>query len=167
MAFRSDRRLEPLKSQRHRPTTRDETSFRPFGQRAPLTPYATAQQAYRDSAILTAPPERLVVMLYDGANRFLIQGATALRSGDLAVMNDRLRRAEAIVTELRQTLDMSAGQVAANLESIYSFCQRLLLEARLKQDPEKIEQVAKLLRELRDAWDQVAGQACTPVTAAS
>jgi flagellar protein FliS len=62
---------------------------------------------------------------------------------------------------------MSAGQVAANLESIYSFCQRLLLEARLKQDPEKIEQVAKLLRELRDAWDQVAGQACTPVTAAS
>jgi flagellar protein FliS len=132
-----------------------------------LTPYATAQQAYRDSAILTAPPERLVVMLYDGANRFLIQGATALRAGDLTVMNDRLRRAEAIITELRQTLDMSAGKVAANLESIYSFCQRLLLESRLKQDPEKIEQVAKLLRDLRDAWDQVAGQACTPVTAAS
>jgi flagellar protein FliS len=132
-----------------------------------MTPHATAQQAYRDSAILTAPPERLLVMLYDGANRFLIQGATALRAGDLTVMNERLRRAEAIVTELRQTLDMSQGQVATNLESIYAFCQRLLLEARLKQDPEKIEQVAKLLRELRDAWDQVAGQACTPVTAVS
>ena len=132
-----------------------------------MTPYATAQQAYRDSAILTAPPERLVVMLYDGANRFLIQGATAMRGGDLTVMNDRLRRAEAIINELRATLDMSAGNVAANLESIYSFCQRLLLEARLKQDPEKIDHVAKLLRELRDAWDQVAGQSCTPVTAAS
>jgi flagellar protein FliS len=132
-----------------------------------LPPYATAQQAYRDSAILTAPPERLVVMLYDGANRFLIQGATAMRAGDLSVTNDRLRRAEAIVTELRSTLDMSAGEVATNLESIYSFCQRLLLEARLKRDPEKIEEVARLLRELRDAWDQVAGQACTPVTAAS
>ena len=46
-----------------------------------MTPYATAQQAYRDSAILTAPPERLVVMLYDGANRFLIQGATATAGG--------------------------------------------------------------------------------------
>jgi flagellar protein FliS len=132
-----------------------------------LPPYATAQQAYRDSAILTAPPERLVVMLYDGANRFLIQGATALRAGDLSATNDRLRRAEAIVTELRSTLDMSAGEVATNLESIYSFCQRLLLEARLKRDPEKVEEVARLLRELRDAWDQVAGQACTPVTAAS
>lgn len=132
-----------------------------------MTPYAQAQQAYRDSAILTAPPERLLVMLYDGANRFLIQAATALRSGDLTTMNERLRRAEAIITELRQTLDMSQGQVAANLESIYSFCARLLLEARLKQDPEKIEQVAKLLRELRDAWDQAAAKTCTPVTAAS
>jgi flagellar protein FliS len=132
-----------------------------------LTPYAQAQQAYRDSAILTAPPERLLVMLYDGANRFLIQAATALRSGDLSAMNDRLRRAEAIITELRQTLDMSQGEVASNLESIYSFCQRLLLESRLKRDPEPIEQVAKLLRELRDAWDQAAAKSCTPVTAAS
>jgi flagellar secretion chaperone FliS len=132
-----------------------------------LTPYAQAQQAYRDSAILTAPPERLLVMLYDGANRFLIQAATALRAGDLATMNDRLRRAEAIITELRQTLDMSQGEVAGNLESIYSFCQRLLLEARLKRDPEKIEQVAKLLRELREAWDQAAAKTCTPVTAVS
>jgi flagellar protein FliS len=82
-------------------------------------------------------------------------------------MNDRLRRAEAIITELRQTLDMSQGEVASNLESIYSFCQRLLLEARLQQDAERIEQVAKLLRDLRDAWDQVAGQACTPATAVS
>jgi flagellar protein FliS len=132
-----------------------------------MTPYATAQQAYRDSAILTATPERLVVMLYDGANRFLIQGAAAMRAGDLTVTNDRLRRAEAIVNELRSTLDMSAGQVATNLESIYAFCQRLLLEARLKQDADKIDHVARLLRELRDAWDEAAGKACTPVTAAS
>jgi flagellar protein FliS len=132
-----------------------------------MTPHATAQQAYRDSAILTAPPERLVVMLYDGVNRFLIQGATALRAGDLAIMNDNLRRAEAIITELRATLDLSQGEIAANLESIYSFCQRLLLEARLKQDPAKIEHVAKLLHDLREAWDEAAGKACTPVTAAS
>jgi flagellar protein FliS len=133
-----------------------------------MTPYASAaQQAYRDSAILTAPPERLVVLLYDGANRFLLQAAVAMRSRDLTVTNDKLRRAEAIITELRATLDMSAGEVATNLEAIYAFSQRHLMEARVKQDPEKIEHVAKLLRELRDAWDQVAGQACTPATAVS
>src|SRR2546423_6285859 len=110
-----------------------------------MTPYATAQQAYRDSAILTAPPERLVVMLYDGANRFLIQGATAMRAGDLSVMNDRLRRAEAIINELPATLDMAAGQGASNLESIYSVCQPVLLQARVRQDPEKIHPPAELL----------------------
>ena len=132
-----------------------------------MTPPTATAQAYRENTILAASPAQLVVMLYDGANRFLIQGATAMRAGDLTVMNDRLRRAEAILTELRATLDMSVGQVAANLESIYSVCQRLLLEARLKQDAEKIEQVAKLLQELRDAWDEVAGKTCNPVTAAS
>jgi flagellar protein FliS len=126
-----------------------------------LTPYATAQQAsaYRDASVLTAPPERLVVMLYDGANRFLFQAAHAMRSGDLTLMNNRMQRAEAIITELRQTLDFEkGGEIATRLDAIYSFCQRHLLDARLKRDPDRIEQVMKLLAELRDAWDQVAAQ---------
>jgi flagellar secretion chaperone FliS len=127
-----------------------------------MTPYATAQQAsaYRDSSVLTAPPERLVVMLYDGANRFLFQATHAMRSGDLELMNNRMQRAEAIISELRGTLDFeNGGDIAPRLEAIYAFCQRHLLEARLKRDPERIEQVMKLLAELREAWDQVAGQA--------
>jgi flagellar protein FliS len=126
-----------------------------------LTPYATAQQAsaYRDSSVLTAPPERLVVMLYDGAHRFLFQAAHAMRSGDISLMNNRMQRAEAIIAELRQTLNHEqGGDIAGRLEAIYAFCQRHLLEARLKRDPQRIEQVMKLLSELRDAWDQIAAQ---------
>jgi flagellar protein FliS len=124
-----------------------------------VTPYATAQQAYRDSSVLTAPPERLVVMLYDGAHRFLFQAAHAMRSGDVALMNERMQRAEAILNELRSTLDFEqGGEIAPRLEAIYSFCQRHLIQARLKKDPQKIEQVMKLLGELRDAWEQVAGK---------
>jgi flagellar protein FliS len=109
--------------------------------------------------VLTAPPERLVVMLYDGAHRFLFQSAHAMRSGDLSLMNNRMQRAEAIITELRQTLDHEkGGEIAQRLEAIYAFCQRHLLEARLKRDPDKIEQVMKLLGDLRDAWDQVAAK---------
>src|SRR2546423_4392194 len=99
-----------------------------------MTPYATAQQAYRDSAILTAPPERLVVMLYDGANRFLIQGATAMRAGDLTVMNDRLRRAGGIITQVRATLGPSAGAGARNPRTIYPLCPRLPPERPLQRD---------------------------------
>ena len=123
-----------------------------------MTPYAAAQNAYRDSAILTAPPERLVVMLYDGAHRFLFQAASALRAGDLVTTNAKLQRAEAIIKELRATLNFDAGELATRLEAIYAFCQRHLLEARLERDPERIEQVMSLLADLREAWEQICSR---------
>lgn len=121
------------------------------------TNLAASPQAYRESAVLTAPPERLVVMLYDGARRFLYQAATAMRGGDVPVAHERLRRAEAIITHLLATLDMSQGEVAERLQAIYAFCQRLLAEGRMKQDADQLDKVSELLGELRDAWAQVAG----------
>ena len=121
---------------------------------------AAVPQAYKESAVMTATPERLVVMLYDGAHRFLFQAAHAMRSGDIAQMNNRMQRAEAIIAELRGTLNHEqGGEIAGRLEAIYDFCQRHLLEARLKRDPQRIEQVMKLLAELRDAWDQISAKA--------
>ena len=122
-----------------------------------MATYAPAPRAYRESSILTAPPERLVVMLYDGARRFLAQAAYAMRERDVAHAGNRLQRAEAIIEELLATLDMSAGEVAERLEAIYVFSRRTLAEARLEQDPEKVEQVSELLGELREAWAEVAG----------
>ena len=121
-----------------------------------MATYAPAPRAYRESSILTAPPERLVVMLYDGARRFLAQAAHAMRERDVAQAGNRLQRAEAIIEELLATLNMSAGEVAERLEAIYVFSRRMLAEARLEQDPEKVEQVSELLGELREAWAEVA-----------
>jgi flagellar protein FliS len=120
------------------------------------THLAASPQAYRESAVLTAPPERLVVMLYDGARRFLYQAAVTMRNGDVQTSHERLRRAEAIIDHLLATLDMTQGEVAQQLESIYVFCQRLLAEGRIRQDAEKLDQVSGLLSELREAWDQIA-----------
>jgi flagellar secretion chaperone FliS len=120
------------------------------------TNLAASPQAYRESAILTAPPERLVVMLYDGAGRFLHQAATAMRGGDVPVAHERLRRAEAVVEHLLATLDMSQGEIAQRLEAIYAFCLDLLAEGRMQQDPAKLEKVGELLGELREAWAQIA-----------
>src|SRR3989442_2368227 len=107
---------------------------------------------------MPAPPERLVVMLYDGAHRFLAQGAAAMSQGDIAHSNDRLQRAEAIISELNSTLDMSAGDIAERLRAIYVFSNRHLGEARIERNPEKIETVSRLLGELRDSWARIAGQ---------
>jgi flagellar protein FliS len=120
------------------------------------TNLAPSPQAYRESAILTAPPERLVVMLYDGARRFLSQAAVAMREGNVQVSHDRLRRAEAIVDHLLATLDMSQGEVAQRLRAIYLFCRRLLAESRMKQDADSLDKVSELLGELREAWEQLA-----------
>ncbi len=119
---------------------------------APATP-----AAYKQQAILTAPPERLVVMLYDGALRFLFQASAAMRDGNRSVADTKQRRAEAIVDHLLETLDMSAGQIAQNLEGIYVFCKRLLTEARLERDADKLDKVRELLGELRESWAQIAG----------
>jgi flagellar protein FliS len=122
-----------------------------------MNAYASASRGYREQAVLTAPPGRLVVMLYDGALRFLFQSATAMREGDSARAGERISRAEAIIDELLATLDMSAGEVAVRLDALYFFCKQNLLEARLERSAEKLDQVADIMRELRDAWAQIAG----------
>ena len=113
-------------------------------------------QAYREAAALTASPAQLVVMLYDGVERFLRQAEIVLAEGDVARANDRMQRAEAILDELIATLDKSAGQIAERLEGIYIFCKRLLMEARTERDAAKLEKVRDLMRPLRESWNELA-----------
>ena len=120
-----------------------------------MNPYASPQ-AYRESTVLTASPEQLVVMLYDGAGRFLRQAEAALGEGAVEHAHDRMNRGEAIVDELLATLDMDQGQIAERLQAIYVYCKRCLIEARLERDASKVRLVVRLLTELREAWAQVA-----------
>ncbi len=99
-----------------------------------MNPY-DAKRAYTESAVLTAPPERLVVMLYDGAIRFLNQSAVAMRAGNQRVFLDRVQRGEAIITELNLTLDMRQGEVAERLRAIYQFCNVHLTAATVEARP--------------------------------
>src|SRR3954447_16717908 len=121
-----------------------------------MSAYAPAPNAYRESAVLTATPEQLVVMLYDGANRFLIQTAVAMREQRAGVAGEKLRRAEAIIDELLSTLHMSVGAIARRRQALSLFFKAHPMAARLEQSAEKVEEVAGLMRELRSAW---AGEA--------
>jgi len=99
------------------------------------------------------------LLLYDGARRFLRQGAIAMRAGEIERAHNTLRRAERIIGHLDTTLDFEQGELSQRLHQIYLFCLSHLNAARLGQDPTKVEQVSELLGELRDAWSQVAAEA--------
>ena len=115
-----------------------------------------APQNYQQNAVLTATPGKLVVMLYDGAGRFLRQAAAAMRDGQIQRSHTTLGRGQAIINELLVTLDHErGGEIASSLQGLYLFCNRHLIEARGEGDPEKIDTVVELLGELRDAWAQI------------
>jgi flagellar protein FliS len=111
---------------------------------------------YRETAIRTAPPEQLIVLLYDGALRFLDQAKTAMESGNDA--SQPIGRTQDILVELTTSLDRSAGTVAENLSRLYDFWIQRLFAAQINQDVTQIEEVATMVRELRDAWATVIMQ---------
>jgi len=124
-----------------------------------MNPYATVKQAYTESSVMTASREQLVVMLYDGAVRFLRQSAEAMRAGNREQSRNRMARAEAIIDELNWSLDTSYGQIPENLRLIYLFCKRQLIRANLESDPAPIDAVGRLLADLRESWARIAERA--------
>jgi flagellar protein FliS len=116
----------------------------------------STRSAYQTSAALTASQSQLLVMLYDGAHRFLTQAAAAMRDKHIEDAHRRLRRAELIISHLNASLDFErGGALSAQLAAIFNFSLRHLNAARINRDPESIEQVDRLLGQLRDAWAQI------------
>jgi flagellar protein FliS len=125
-------------------------------------------QAYRQTQAQTAAPGELVVMLYRGAVRFVSSAIEAIESRDIQAAHTNLVRTQAIITELSQTLDLErGGDIAANLQAIYEYLNRRLIEANLRKDRSIAREVQGLLRELLSAWEQVARQAAANVAVAA
>ena len=122
-----------------------------------MTTYAAnPTSAYRSSSVLTASSEQLIVMLYDGARRFLHQAAVAMRDRHVGPANAKLTYAEEILRHLRATLDMTQGEISERLQAIYTFCLSHCSRARFDQDADKLEEVSSLLAGLRDSWATIA-----------
>jgi len=117
---------------------------------------AASPHAYRRTAVMAATRGELVVMLYDGARRFLRQAAAAMAEGEVERAHNTLRRAELIIAHLDGTLDHDQGELADRLHAIYTYCLRRTMAARFDRDPGKLDEVFELLGELREAWAQVA-----------
>ena len=118
-------------------------------------------RTYQTQAIMTASPGQLVLLLYDGALRFLSLAHVALEAGNndltrFEVTNRNLQRAQNIIAELKGTLNHDAGgAVAANLDRLYDYFNRRLIQANFKKELAPVVEVEGLLRELRDAWAEM------------
>lgn len=124
-----------------------------------MTPLAAAPQAYRENTVLSATPEQLVVMLYDGARRFLRQAANAMGAREVENAHNALRRAEQIIAHLDGVIDdEQGGEVAQRLHAIYRFSLAHLNSARMEQDPQKLAEVSGMLGELRGSWAELANR---------
>lgn len=125
-----------------------------------MTPAAYARQ-YQAQAVLSASPGQLVLMLYDGALRFLRQAIDGFAPHHdeirrISQVHTALSKAGAIIAELQSNLNLQAGgEYAANLDRLYDYYQRRLYEANLRKDVTAIEEVQRLLTELRDGWAEM------------
>ena len=106
---------------------------------------------YRNNAINTATKEELTLMLYDGAVKFCNQALVFVENKDYPKANESIIKVQNIVREFQITLDKN-HDIAVQLDNLYDYIHRRLVEANLKKDKDILTEVRDHLRELRDTW---------------
>lgn len=128
---------------------------------------ANPWQSYQQVAAQTAPPGQLVLMLFDGAIRFLGQALRGFSHEDPCdfnlTINNNVQRAQAIVDELNGSLDMvQGGELAQHLRSLYNYIDRRLNESNRSKTPEGIRESIHRLETLRGAWAEMLSGSTDP-----
>jgi flagellar protein FliS len=129
----------------------------------------TPSDEYLRNAVMTAPPEQLQLMLYDGAIRFAAQGRDALKQQNYETACEKLIRAQRIVTELQNGLRPEINpSLCEQLASLYGFVYRRLVEANVRHDARAVDEALQILEHQRETWkvllDKLTGE--SPSTAA-
>ena len=113
---------------------------------------------YQETTVNTQSKGRLIVMLYDGAIKFLNQAIMELEAGNYPEKGKYIGKAQDIINELNVVLDMEAGgEISINLRKLYTFMGTHLSQANMKKDPEMIREVITLLQELNHSWKAISG----------
>jgi flagellar protein FliS len=116
-----------------------------------------AMHAYYQTQVQTQSPLELVVLLYDGALRYMQMASDALRRQDLVAKREGMRRSVAFVAELQNTLNLTeGGEIAKSLDALYGYIAGRLTDANMRRDPAPVDEAIRLLKPLRDAWAKLA-----------
>lgn len=121
----------------------------------------TGSQAYAqvglESAVMSASPHQLIVMLFDGARSAMVRARILMQQGDIQGKGLALSKAIDIITNgLKMGLDMEkGGELAENLSALYDYMTQRLMIANLHNDVKVIEEVETLLENIASAWRQI------------
>ena len=120
-------------------------------------------QAYRTTSVETASPAKLILMLFDGATRFLHQALTGFDLPAAAVRNETITgniiKAQRIIAELRCSLNLEkGGEVGQTLYRLYNYMDDQLREANVRKDRAPIVLTQELIGEIRTGWAQMMAQ---------
>jgi flagellar protein FliS len=128
-----------------------------------MTAAARALRGYRTTQAQTSSPLELVVLLYDGALRFLADAERAIAANDLAARGTAVSKALAIVNELQSTLNLEkGGAVAEELDRLYDYVQDRLLTVTRDHDAGALADAQRVLSSLAEAWRTVASGGGAP-----
>lgn len=120
---------------------------------------------YREMEVSSATPGQLVVILYDHLLTHLARAGQAMSREQIGPRSDALQVCRTVITELLVTLDRErGGNVAVHLGAIYSFLLGELTTLGLRPEPARLERITNIVRELRDAFSQIAATAPRPDT---
>ena len=121
-----------------------------------MNPYL---KQYRQTQIDTAPKEQILLMLYDGAVRFLNQAKAGFAEKNIEKIHNNIVKVQNIITEFESTLYMkTGGEFAQNLFALYEYINNQLLLANIKKREECLDEALKHMTELRDTWRQAVKQ---------
>lgn len=119
--------------------------------------YGRYSQAYQKAAVNTMDQRKLIIMLYDGAIRFLTAASEKLgKEGDPYEAHKNLMKGKSIIAELLSSLNLDeGGEIARNLQRLYTYMFNQCIEANLNKDVKQLNQVIDLLKELRMGWQSM------------
>lgn len=110
---------------------------------------------YKKNQVETATPEQILILLYDGAIQYLNKAKIAIEQEDDETLHTNIFACEKIIIEFMNTLDMEkGGEVAQNLYRLYEYFYRTLVSAGISKSVEKIDEVLRHLKNLRDTWQK-------------
>ena len=112
-------------------------------------PYAQ----YNQNKIMTATPQELTLMLYDGAIKFNNIAIAAIEENDIQKAHINIMKVQRIIEEFQMTLDFKY-EVANDFNNVYNYLMTRLREANLNKDKEILEEVSTHLHTMRDTWKE-------------